>query len=67
MKLDEAMREAEDAADKAVLLLDLCRKRGVVLMTEAELLVRLSRQLSASALEIETRLKGVPEARKDFE
>jgi hypothetical protein len=66
MKLEEAMREAEDAADKAMLLLDLCRKRGVVLVSEAELLVWLSRQFSAAALEIEARLKSVPEAKRDF-
>ena len=61
MKLEEAMREAEDAADKALLLLDMCSKRGVVLSSEAELLVHLSRKLSCAALAMDARLKGIPE------
>jgi hypothetical protein len=61
MKLDEAMAAAENSVDKAMLLLDNCRKRGVVLTGEADLLVRFSRQFGAAAQEIDARLKGVPE------
>jgi hypothetical protein len=61
MKLEEAMRTAEDAVNESAALLEQCRTRGVVLVSEGELLVQLSRQFSCAALAIEARLKGIPE------
>ena len=61
MKLEEAMRSAEDAVNESASRLVQCRTRGVVLVSEGELLVQLSRQFSCAALAIEARLKGIPE------